>query len=108
MATALIRLILDTKKPAAVQRVIAPIVKAIDATEKSSVPYDKGGTEVVLEIPLSTNTWAGQVLHLIRVAQYLGYGWHITGIIDDEISMTSDQFRFTGIYWACIEASKDA
>jgi len=107
VATAQIRLILDTTKPAAVQRVIAPILDAIDISQKSNAPYAKGGTEVVLETPLLADSWDGQVFNLIRIAQYLGYGWHITGSIDDSISMTSEKFRFTGISWGCIEASTD-
>lgn len=107
MPIAQIRLILDTEKPAAAERVIKPVLAAINATHISSTPYAKGGIETVLEILLSADRWEGQVLDLIRVAQYLGYGWHITGSIDDEISMTSEKFRFTGIRWACIDASKD-
>jgi len=107
MTSAQIRLILDTEKPAAAKKIVKPVLAAIDATLLSSEPYAKGGIETVLVRTLAADTWPTQVLELLRIAQFLGYGWHITGSIDDEISITSEKFRFTGIRWTCIEASKD-
>ena len=107
MTAARARIILDTKKPATADKIVTPIAADIGAVQISSAPYVKGGTEVMLEVPLSSSDWPAQILELIRIAQYLGYGWHITGSIDDSISLTSEKFRITGISWACIETDKD-
>lgn len=107
MTTAQIRLILETEKEKAAEKVVAAVLKAVPTTLVSTSPYAKGGTEATLALEIKGQNWSEQVLELVRTAQYLGYGWHITGSIDDEISLTSERFRFTGIQWACIEASKD-
>lgn len=107
MEQATLRIIMEPEKPAAIEKVLAPVLEAIPAQLTSTETYAKGGTDALLKLTIPDTTWPEHVMELIRIAQYLGYGWHISGSIDDEISLTCEKFRFTGIRWANIEASRD-
>lgn len=106
MTVATIRLILEPDKEAAVKKVLAPVKKSVGLKLISTEPYAKGGTDAILTLQLPDAPWSEQMMELIRTAQYLGFGWYISGNIDEEISLTCEKLRFTGIRWANIEASK--
>lgn len=107
MVQATLRLILEADKPAAVKKVLAPVQDAVPAMLTSTDPDAKGGTDALLSLALPDTSWPEQTMELIRVAQYLGYGWHISGSIDDELSLTCEKLRFKGIRWANIEATRN-
>ncbi len=60
-------------------------------------PHDEGGFVVRLKSVLESPSWAGQVLEVIQLAQSVGYGWTLSGCIEEEIQLGSSATRIGGV-----------
>lgn len=101
-----LRLILDSTKPAAARKQASAVADRIGGHIDTLQPYDKGGMDASMRFSCGDAPWPDQVTEVLQKAQAFGRGWHITGAIEDEISLTTTEFSIPGIRFASIMAER--
>jgi hypothetical protein len=102
-----IRLILETNKEQNALRVLARLKKLFDFELRRLTPYYKGGFEANIVAYLDDGPWPSVVFRAIEIAQSFGRGWHIGGMIQDEIDLGAGAFSVTGVQSAWITAIRN-
>lgn len=93
------RIYTDTKRPEDAQymamKVQAQVVR--DFTDIKIDDYHKGGHVVTFDISHEFEAWQAVVCDVIGCAQRMGRGWSISGFIDEELDLISNDLSIPGI-----------
>jgi len=79
--------------------VLGKVFKKLDAEPVNShvEPYHKGGHRCSFDTELNANNWADAVFLTIYSSQLIGRGWEISGSIDEEVNMWSNDSNISGV-----------
>lgn len=93
------RIFSDTKDADAAERFTAKLQKRVDHTFREIVVdhYHKGGHLVTFTIEHEFDDWIATVYDVIAFAQRMGYGWSISGFIDEELDLIATDLSIAGI-----------
>jgi hypothetical protein len=106
MPKAFLRVTLDAHNEKNAQTTLSRLRKTIGGEMASLEPYHKGGFTACLAIDLPAGTWPELVVAALSLAQDFGYGWEVTGGIDEEVELNASRFRLAGITSASLSLSK--
>ena len=106
MAEAHLRLVTDAGSEEKADIVFGRVRDAIEANLQSLKPYHKGGFEACLTVPVPSGRWPEQVVFVIGVAQATGRGWTLTGDIESDVDLLTDDLRFPGLTFANLTHSR--
>lgn len=101
-----IHCILTTEKEANASAVISRLNRIVPGELLSLEKYPKGGTSAQLAMDLPPISWASTVLHCLQLAQSLGQGWTISGAIENEVDLCTNELRVSGVEWAHLWISR--
>jgi hypothetical protein len=75
----------------------------LDKIEK----YEKiNGYKIKTYFQKTNENWEKVAYELIKTAQGLGYNWNLTGNIDDEINMTTNNTKISGLKFLDISCNR--
>ncbi len=80
-------------------KVVKSVFKSIGISHSKLViePYDKGGFTCSFETPKSKGDWSLVVLQAMELAQNIGRFYIITGSIQDELDLWSNESSVSGV-----------
>ena len=81
-------------------RVAAPLVEKLGGDDSSLTiePYPKTNGHVMsFTVRFEDGPWAEVILAVLRRAQSVGYGWGISGRVDEELAMLTNNISLVGI-----------
>lgn len=70
---------------------------SVDLNLECIDPYHKGGHTIRSAYQISNKKWTEAVFTGIQTLQLLGYGWSISGAIQEELSAETDRSVISGI-----------
>ena len=95
-----LRLIIDAKSERSALRVVERLRRLVEAEVESIEPYNKGGFECCLALSVAGASWPDKVVSVVSAAQSFGYGWTISGSIDEEVDIVASRFSVPGLEFA--------
>jgi len=80
-------------------KVAKSVVKSIDISYSELLvePYHKGGFTCSFETPVSKGDWSLVLLQTIELAQKVGRSYIITGSIQNELDLWSNESNISGV-----------
>lgn len=93
------RVFADVNSEKKAETVLKNFLKELDATQNDSSieSYHKGGFLIKIEVITKDGNWAQVVLHLLTLAERVGRGWQISGSIQNELDLWTNESNIVGI-----------
>lgn len=92
------------------EKILFEVMEKLSITECETniQPYHKGGFICSISISSSFGSWPETVLSTINIAQLIGRGWLLTGDINSDLEMWSNESPIVGVKNINVFASANA
>lgn len=94
-----IKVFIDAMTAEKAEKILSKVMEKLPLTEfeVSIEPYHKGGFVCSFSISSSIESWPEVILNAINTAQIIGRSWLLTGDINNEIEMWSNESPIIGV-----------